>query len=156
MPAIAYATQLLPAKNPHMEKDGTPSYPFINHLRQIFNRTGGGTGIVNKVNQTVTASGNSQETATQLTHDWHMITDGQGGVTMQSIKPGQDLTVFNNSGQDQHIYPFSGAQIDALGENAPFTIPHGKAVTIQCYTTTVPASDVAAGSPAQLKSFLSN
>lgn len=156
MPATAYPTQLLPAKNPHMTQDGSPTYAFLTHLRQIFNRTGAGTGIVNKVNQAVSAAGNSQETATQLTHDWHMITEGQGGVTMQSIKPGQDLTVFNNSGQDQNIYPFSGAQIDALGANAPLSIPHGKAVTIQCYTTTVPPSDVAAGSPAQLKSFLSN
>lgn len=156
MPGIAYPTQLLPSKNPHVEKDGTPNYAFLTHLRQIFNRTGGGTGIVNKVNQTVTASGNSQETATKLTHDWHLITDGVGGVTLQNLKPGQDVDIWNHSGKDQMVYPFSGAQINSLGENAGYLLPAGKGVTMKCGTTTVPTTPEAAGSPAQIKSFLSD
>lgn len=149
MPAVAYPGQLSPFGHPRTQSDGKLTPAAAVTERQIWNRTGGGTGIVNKVNQAVAAGGNSQATATQLTHDWHVITEGQGGVVMKTIQPGQDVDVVNQTGKPQNVYPFAGAQIGTLGMNAPYSLPAGKGVTIRCYT------DISMGAP-QLMAYPSS
>jgi hypothetical protein len=151
MPGIAYSWQLPPGNNLHTDQSGKLTPAAYGIQRALYNRTGGGTGIVNKVNPTVSAGGNSQATAPELTHDWHVVTDGAGGVRLQSLKPGQDVDITNNTGAPINIYPFSNGQINALAANAPYSLPNGKAVTMKTLTTIG-----ADGSPAQLKSFLSD
>jgi len=104
-------------------------------LLALWNRTGKGSGIVPIVSPPLTATGNSQATALGLVADWNDVETvlAGSGVVMPTLKPGNDIVVFNGSATALNVYPFSGAAIDAFAVNAPFVLPAGKLRCWQCW-----------------------
>lgn len=95
----------------------------------LWNRTGGGTGIVPKVSDPLTATGADVGTALMLKDDWNVITAGanNAGVVMLALKPGNDIQVMNKGPNTYKVYPFDPAvAIDALGAGAAFSLAPGK------------------------------
>lgn len=107
-------------------------------LTTMWQRTGGGTGIVPIVNGALTAAGTTQQNALGLTGDWNNVeTVASGtGVVMPTLKPGNDITVRNSGSNPLNVYPFPGSQINANAINAPHVVAPGVAVTYQCWSTT--------------------
>src|SRR6202035_177701 len=73
-------------------------------LNALVQRTGGGTGIVNKVtpqNTLLAATGTTMNEAVPLTTDWNHVgtTPANAGVQIHpnlDLKPGNDIWVFNH------------------------------------------------------------
>jgi TRAP-type mannitol/chloroaromatic compound transport system permease large subunit len=83
------------------------------------------------VNDSVTAAGTTQATATALESEWNVITGGliNTGVVLDGFNVGVSTTVFNASGTTKKIYPPSGMAIDALGTNNPYSLANLKQQT---------------------------
>ena len=121
---------------------GTTGSPLLNALIQ---RTGGGTGIANKVtpaSSTLVAAGTTINDAAPLTQDWNHVGDVPAGSGVQisselDLQPGNDIWVFNNHANALNVYPpHAGAQIDALGNGAPYSLAPGKTRCFQTWTST--------------------
>lgn len=128
-------TPLVNTDNGHPFRDG------IDFLLALFNRTGGGTGIVNQVTpNAIQAAGSTIDDAASLTHDWNDVTTaagGQGVQLPQGLQPGTDVTVANSGNHNLNVYPPDGAsQIDANGAGAALVVAPGTKKTIQCWTIT--------------------
>jgi hypothetical protein len=117
----------------------TTSYGWA-FLNALFQRTGGGTGIVPSVSPPLTATGTTIANALQLTADWNNVTTvGTGtGVAIASglnLQPGNDIWVFNSGANNLNVYPPSPQIIiDALGAGAPYVLVPGKLRCFQCWT----------------------
>jgi hypothetical protein len=104
----------------------------------LFNRTGAGTGIVPVVQTGLVAQGNGQSNALLLAADWNRVdtvTSGSG-VVMPTLQPGNDISVWNNGGNNLEVYPFSGAAINGGTVNAGVSLTPGQLAYFQCWTTT--------------------
>ena len=117
--------------------DGGFTNPARIWFLNIWNRTGQGTGIPLQVDTGLTATGTTPSTALQLNNDINEITGGGGfsGAILLALKQGQQQWVFNGSTSNKMIYPASGAQIDALGVNNPYTLAPGKTQLFTAYST---------------------
>lgn len=120
---------------------GAPVRDGRDFLLALFNRTGGETGIVPKVNdltaQPIAAAGSTIADATQLVIDWNYVgTVAPGaGVILLPLKPGNDIEVYNGGANAVKIYPpNTQSQIDALGNGVPFVLNSGKLRIFQCWT----------------------
>lgn len=85
------------------------------------------------------AAGSTQATALALTEQWNEVdvaSGGQNSVLLAPLQPGQSQTVFNNSGMTIDVFPPVGLQIDALGENAEFSLANGSRLTFDFTSTT--------------------
>lgn len=80
------------------------------------------------VNDSVTAAGTTQATATQLESEWNTVRSGpaNSGVVLDGFNTGVSTMVFNGSGVTLKIYPPSGMSIDGLGTNNPYSLANGK------------------------------
>lgn len=109
-----------------------------NFLLSLFNRTGGSDGIGPMVTNGLIAQGTTQTSALQLGHDWNQIDNVAPGTGVQvpPLKPGNDITIFNNGNNPLNVYPFGGAAIDSHGINAPMVLAAGQKLNLQCWTTT--------------------
>jgi hypothetical protein len=84
--------------------------------------------FVGGVTDAITAAGATQATATE-------ITTASNGVRLPTAQPGVQILVRNSDAADSlNIYPATGAQINALGANAAFSLAAG--LTIQLFSTT--------------------
>lgn len=121
-----------------INKDGTFAQSWKYLIQQLWNRTGGGSGIPNTVDNPLAAGGATQATATALTEDLNEIAPvGLGsGVMLSALKPGQSQTVFNNGANPLNVFPQVGVQIDTLGANLPYVLAAGKTQIYSCYGTT--------------------
>jgi hypothetical protein len=112
-----------------------PQTPFVDPSTGILSQQGYQyfVGLLTQIAQSVAtatlspqvaASGNNQATATQLTSQWNLITAGaaDSGVLLSIYNSGQSQIVFNSSGETILIYPPPGYQIDALGDNAAYSL----------------------------------
>jgi hypothetical protein len=117
-------------------KSGQPSQDWWRFFLSLFNRTGAGDGIDPVVQTGLAAAGTGQSNALGLTADWNQVDSGSGGVVMPAMKPGNDITVFNNTGGNLNVYPFSGAAIDGGAVNAALIMPAGQMRKFECWTTT--------------------
>ncbi len=91
-----------------------------------------GTGIV--------AAGTSQGTATLITDKYSSVSTvptGTGVVlpTFVNIGVGVTLTILNDGANPLLIYPQSGASIDSLSVNAPFTLAVGGRINLICISS---------------------
>ena len=119
---------------------GTTGAPLLNAL---FQRTGGGTGIVNKVTPPtapLVATGATMADALPLTQDWNHVGTVPPGSGVQiapelNLQPGNDIWVFNNHVNNLNVYPPSGdVQFDGLGNGQPYVLPPGKTRAFQVWT----------------------
>lgn len=128
---------------PLVDSNGIPTInygrPF---LLGLWNRTGAGTGIVPVVSDPLTATGNAIGNALQLQDDWNDVetTPAGSGVAISSalnLQPGNNIWVFNGGVNNLNVYPPSAqAQIDALGNGAPYVLVPGKLRCFQCWQST--------------------
>lgn len=98
-------------------------------LLQIFNRTGGESGVPDQVADDLTATGTTQATALELALDWNFVTavPAGSGVMLMSLQPGQEQRVYNLDPADAlKVYPPPGAAIDAGPENGAYSLAAGK------------------------------
>ena len=104
----------------------------------LFNRTGGSDCIAPTVTPGLIAQCNSQTSALLLGHDWNQIDAVPigTGVQIPPMKPGLDITVFNNGQNPLNVYPFGGAAINNGAINAPSVLAPGQMLKLQCWTTT--------------------
>lgn len=112
-------------------KTGALTNSGLRFLLQIFNRTGAGNGFPT-VADNLTAEGTTQQTALLLAADWNFVTStpSGSGVVFPPMQQGADIIVWNFDGaQALDVYPSPATpaiQIDALGNNQPYSLAHGK------------------------------
>jgi hypothetical protein len=96
--------------------------------RALFDRTGGGSGVIPSVVTSLIAQGNTQLTALVLKDDWNHIgtTAANTGVQIPKIITGQEIYVANDGVNPLKIYPWGGWQIDSLGVNGAYSLAAGK------------------------------
>lgn len=85
------------------------------------------------------ATGNNQATALQITSEWNEVDSVPNGtgVLLSVMPPGQSQTVFNGDpAQALLVYPPPGVQIDALGENEPYSLAHGTRLAFETWSAT--------------------
>lgn len=91
----------------------------------------GGSGATNTFSgpilfssQTASAAGSNQTTATTLTGDNVFVTGGTGGVVLPNATQGREISITNTSGASITVYPASGHQIEAAGNNVGTVLPN--------------------------------
>lgn len=87
----------------------------------------------------LTAAGNSQATASSLGADQNRFTTvaASTGCILPAMNPGDSIVVVNAGANPLALYPPVGGQINALGNNAAYTIAIATPFcTINCFTTT--------------------
>jgi hypothetical protein len=96
--------------------------------RALFDRTGGGSGIIPSVVENLIAQGNTQLSALLLKDDWNHIatTAANTGVQVPHLQRGQEIYIANDGVSPLKIYPWGGWQIDGLGVNAAYLLAAGK------------------------------
>lgn len=102
-------------------------YQFFQSLSSIVgNIVGGVLGFT--LDGSVTAAGTVQADATELTTEWSAVTVTpiNSGVVLNDFGAGVPQTVFNLGAHTLKIYPFAGAQVDALGANAAYLLASNK------------------------------
>lgn len=84
------------------------------------------------------AGGTNQATALQLSAQWNEVdtVPNGSGVLLSAYQPGQSQTVFNQGLNPLDIYPPPGSQIDALGENEPYSLAAGSRITFDFTSAT--------------------
>ena len=119
---------------PLVDKQGILVRDGRDLVQALINRTGGGSGGPNVV-VGIVAAGTSQANATLLTGDWNYVeTVPSGtGVLIPALTVGADCIVFNADANPLNVYPSLVAaaqggpvQIDALGNNNPYSLSVGK------------------------------
>lgn len=82
------------------------------------------------------ASGTNQATALQLTAQWNEVDTVEvgTGVLLSAYQVGQSQTVFNGSVNPLLVYPPPGLQIDALGDNEPYSLPAGSRIAFETWS----------------------
>lgn len=122
--------------DPFTKPNGTLTVNASKFLLQLWNRTGGGTGIVPKVSDNLISSGASIADALMLIADWNYIgTAAAGsGVQILPLKPGNDIWVLNKGAHTVNVYPPDGIEIDALGAGSPYALAQNKLRCFQCWT----------------------
>jgi hypothetical protein len=105
-------------------------------LTTMWQRQGGGTGIVPVVKQALAATGATQADAHALTADWNDVetTPAGSGVVMPTMKPGNDITIRNGGASPLNVYPFPGATIDGA---TVFPLAAGATKEFKCWSTTL-------------------
>lgn len=127
--------QFPPQSERILDGGGKMLQPFYYLLRALFLRGGGNSGVPNTAANALTATGNSQATALQLTNDFNAVLLGSGGVSLYPLQPGQWQLVFNRTGGNLNIYPDVGGEIDQLSINAPYVLATTKSQLFWCATT---------------------
>jgi len=99
---------------------------FLTVANTLDNFVGGVLGF--SLDNSVTATGASQATAAVLSTEWVVVKAGavNTGVLLNAFGAGTMTWVFNKSGSSKLVYPPVGAQIDALGVNAPYPLAGSK------------------------------
>jgi hypothetical protein len=86
----------------------------------------------------VTAGTNAQGQGA-LTSDNNLVTtaaNNPSGVTLPTATVGRRIVIVNKGANPLSIYPATGATIDALGANAPISLPVGGWITFNATSTT--------------------
>lgn len=84
----------------------------------------------------LTATGTNQATALQLGAQWNEVdTVAMGtGVLLSPYQVGQSQTVFNGGAHALQVYPPPGLQIDALGDNEPYSLAAGSRIAFETWS----------------------
>jgi hypothetical protein len=130
-----YPWAQFPQQTTTITPNGQASRYFWSFLQALFKRTGGDSGIQDTVADAVSAAGATQATATTLSNDYNAVTAGAGGVLLSNLQPAQRQVVYNGSGGNLNVYPFTGGEIDAIGSGGPYVLANGKTQVFTCYKT---------------------
>jgi len=109
-----FQTNFPPSNQPIADtSSGNMTNAAMAFFRALYQRTGGGTGLVNQSN--ATASGGLSTSPPVLTADWNVVTNTTIGpnVELPALQPGQQIMVYSNNGSGLTIYAPSGYAIDA-------------------------------------------
>lgn len=112
-------------------------YQFFRSLFQTVQALASGV-ILYSATTNLVAAGTTQGTATLVTADWSQFTTvpaNSGCILANQL--GLAQTIFNAGANTLKVYPPSGATIDALGLNNPYSLPVGKMQTFYQLSTTV-------------------
>jgi hypothetical protein len=100
---------------------------------------GGASGAQNTVATGLSGAGTTQGTATALVDDintFSTVASGSGAI-LPAMNPGDALTVFNGGANALKLYPPVGAQLNALGNNSPYSIATATPLTeVTCVSAT--------------------
>jgi hypothetical protein len=130
-----YPQQLFQPSNPIVTPStGIGTNAFFYLVRALFNRTGGPSGITDKVGNNLTAVGTTLQTALALSNDYNEVLNGDAGVSLAALQPGQRQWVLNGTGGNLNVYPCSNGAIDALGSEEPYILANGKTQIFVCYS----------------------
>ncbi len=118
---------MLPPQTPMTDTAGRHTKDARFWHLAIWNRTGGGTGIVPQVGAALAAAGDRFSNAVETLHDWNVVSTVPvgSGMKLPVLQPGQDVQYFNQSLNDLLIYP-GDQSIDGLGPGVAYLIPAGK------------------------------
>jgi len=121
-PPLSMPTQAMPV----VDSAGVASQPWWRFFYGLYTRNA--STVPYLVATTLTAAGTTQATALALQSEWNAIstTPANSGVRLNDFGVGLTSTVFNGGGAALKVYPPIGAQIDALGVNAPYSLANGK------------------------------
>lgn len=96
--------------------------------------------VVNSISAAVSAAGSTQGTATALVSNINNVTvvaAAADGVRLPTAVAGMRILIRNSDAADTlKIYPATGAQINALGSNASFSLVAGSTTELFASTTT--------------------
>lgn len=95
--------------------------------------------IQGTVANNLTAAGTTQATAVALAADQNRFTTvgASSGAILPAMNPGDEMSVINTGASALSLYPPVGAQINALGNNAAYSIATATPFcTILCITPT--------------------
>jgi hypothetical protein len=98
------ATNFPPQATPIVDQSGKMTTPGMAFFRALYDRTGGGNGLVNQV---FTGPGGD------LAADWNYLTSS-GNSTLPALTGGQMVMVQNSSGSFANINAPAGASIDGV------------------------------------------
>lgn len=109
------------------DREGRATIQWWRFWFALFNRSAA--TIPYLVGAAVIAAGTTQGTATALTDEWNEITTTpvNSGVLLFDFGEGLETTVWNVGANALKVYPPIGAQIDALGVNAAYSLAVNKA-----------------------------
>ncbi len=97
-----FTTNFPPQNTPAVDSKGTITNAFMAFFRDLYNRTGAGTGLVNQVNLNVVGN---------ILADWNLAT---GNVTLPELTGGQAVVVQSAGGPVVVTAPIN-ATIDGSG-----------------------------------------
>lgn len=97
---------------------------------------GGARGICGQINDSISAAGTTQGTATALTTSINVITTAaaNSGVILPNPRGGSELDILNIGANQCIVYPPTGAQINNLSANAGFTLAPNTAVKVKKFS----------------------
>ena len=121
----------------------------------------------------ITASTSNTQGSSPLTNDYNVITTATanpGAVTLPTATVGRRVIVVNRGANPVNVYPATGAQVDALGSNAAFSLPvngwaeFDASTTTQWYSSallalngaTITSPTISGGSVSNLTTFTGN
>lgn len=132
--------QLSAGKLKIAESDGSPTSTAWNFFKALFDRTGQGSGIPDKVTTGIAAAGAVWADATLLTTDVNEVMSGAGGVLLADLAQGQWQEVYNGSGGAINVYPQADQIIDnvadILARPGPYVLASGKTQRFRAYSAT--------------------
>ena len=124
--------QFLAPTTPAVNPNGTLMQTFYYLLRSVYLRTGGTSGLQYTAGVNLTATSGSAGPLA-LTDDYNEVLSGSGaGVQLANLQGLQSQVVYNGSGGNIDVYPFTGGQIDALALNAAYVLANGKTQIFWC------------------------
>lgn len=134
-----YSAQYTPTTPIVDPKTGIPNVTSGRVILALFNRTGGGTGIVPKVSGPLVATGTSVINALGLAADWNLVvtTPPGSGVMITSLlnlQPGNSIIVFNLGVNGLLVYPPADFKINFLAIGNPYTLAPNTLVDLKCWT----------------------
>lgn len=121
------AIRMPPAEIPLMADGQRPAWVWFRFWSALWTRTL--QTVPATVNDSVTASGTTQATATELESEWNVVTStpAGSGVMLDGFNVGVSTTIFNRGGNTLKVYPPFGMKIDSLATNAAYSLTNGKA-----------------------------
>jgi hypothetical protein len=104
---------------------------------------GQATALGGSTNSAVASAGTTQGTATLIGSSFAVVTgaDGNKGVILPALNPGDEGLLFNSSTSTLKLYPPTGAAIAVPGTglgsaNASFAVTANKYVQYNCFSST--------------------
>jgi hypothetical protein len=141
--SILHPQALFQPRGALVDAQGIPTSAYGRGFLQALDvRSGSGTGIVPIVSGPLTATGATVADSLQLAADWNFIAAGAANSGVQispllDLQPGNDIWVFNNTGNNKKVYPPNPqTQIDALGPGVEFDLAHGQLRCFMCWQAT--------------------
>lgn len=131
-------SNLPPPQSPFVDNGSLNlSYDGYQYLLSLLNKAASDQAT-STVDSGLTAKGTNQATALQLSSQWNEVdtVPAGAGVLLSAFQEGQSQTVFNEGTNPLLVYPPPGSNINALTENAAFSLASGSRATFDFISST--------------------